>query len=96
MSSDTSTTAEAAPAAEAATAVSDGWSTNGMTSWAVDLGEIGAIYPFQGYEGLMVVAGVVFWIGWHVMQFRVEADELSDEMEADPTGEQTKEVIERY
>ena len=23
-------------------------STNGMTSWAVDLKDVGAIYPFQG------------------------------------------------
>ncbi len=95
MSSDTSTT-EAAPAAEVVTAAAEGWSTNGMTSWAVDLGEVGAIYPFQGYEGWMVALGVVFWIGWHVMQFRVEAEEVSDEMEADPTGEQAKEMIERY
>ena len=25
-------------------------STNGMTSWAVDLKDVGAIYPFQGTE----------------------------------------------
>ena len=25
-------------------------STNGMTSWAVDLKDVGAIYPFQGWE----------------------------------------------
>ena len=27
-------------------------STNGLTSWAVDLKDIGAIYPFQGWEVL--------------------------------------------
>ena len=27
-------------------------STNGLTSWAVDLKDIGAIYPFQGSEVL--------------------------------------------
>ena len=27
-------------------------STNGMTSWAVDLKDVGAIYPFQGWEVL--------------------------------------------
>ena len=30
-------------------------STNGMTSWAVDLKDVGAIYPFQGWEVLMVI-----------------------------------------
>jgi len=94
MSSDTNTPA-AAPA-EAAAAASDGWSTNGMTSWAVDLGDIGAVYPFQGTEFIMVILGVVFWIGWHVLQFRVEAKEVDDEMKADPTGDDAKDVISRY
>ena len=40
-------------------------STIGYQSWAVDLAEVGAIYPFQGYEVLMTVVGVIFWLGWH-------------------------------
>ena len=32
-------------------------STNGMTSWAVDLKDVGAIYPFQGWEVVMVILG---------------------------------------
>ena len=47
-------------------------STNGMTSWAVDLKDVGAIYPFQGSEVLMVILGLVFWIGWHIIQTRQE------------------------
>ena len=47
-------------------------STNGMESWAVDLKDVGAIYPFQGSEVLMVIIGCVFWIGWHVIQTRHE------------------------
>jgi hypothetical protein len=38
-------------------------STNGLTTWAVDLKDIGAIYPFQGWEVLMVILGFIFWIG---------------------------------
>ena len=41
-------------------------STNGLTSWAVDLKDIGAIYPFQGWEVLLVILGFAFWIGWHI------------------------------
>ena len=41
-------------------------STNGMTSWAVDLKDVGAIYPFQGWEVLLVILGFIFWIGWHI------------------------------
>ncbi len=49
--------------------------TTGIESWAVDLKDIGAIYPFQGTEGLFVIAGVVLWLGWHLVQMRGENEE---------------------
>ncbi len=48
--------------------------TNGLTSWAVDLKDVGAIYPFQGAEWLFVILGVAFWIAWHVLQTRQETE----------------------
>lgn len=58
-------------------------STNGITSWAVDLKDVGAIYPFQGTETLLVIAGVVFWLLWHIVQIRQEnADIRYDETHA--------------
>ena len=71
-------------------------STNGMTSWAVDLKDVGAIYPFQGLEVLMLILGLVFWIGWHILQARMENTELSHEMDADPEGDEARRAIERY
>lgn len=71
-------------------------STNGMTSWAVDLKDVGAIYPFQGSEVLMVLVGLAFWIIWHVLQMRQEATEVSHEMDADASGEKAKAAIDRY
>lgn len=50
-------------------------STTNVTSWATDIAELGAIYPFVGSEGLMVFLGVVAWIGWHVWQIRHERQE---------------------
>jgi hypothetical protein len=47
-------------------------STTGLTSWAVDLADIAAVYPFQGTETLMVIICVVFWFGWHVLSARKE------------------------
>ena len=41
-----------------------------MDSWAVDLPEVGAIYPFRGPRVSMVISGVVFWLGWHVIQMQ--------------------------
>lgn len=71
-------------------------STNGMTSWAVDLKDVGAIYPFQGSEVLLVILGLAFWIGWHILQMRQEGAEIAGEMKSDPRGEETKKAIDRY
>lgn len=71
-------------------------STNGMTSWAVDLKDVGAIYPFQGSEVVLVILGLIFWIGWHVWQMRQEAAEIEKEENADRQGDETRKAIDRY
>lgn len=69
-------------------------STNGLSNWAVDLKDIGAIYPFQGWETPMVIAGVVFWILWHVWQFRHETAELKQS--AQVGADKSKAAIDRH
>lgn len=71
-------------------------STNGMTSWAVDLNDVAAVYPFQGWELLMLILGLAFWIGFHILQIRNEGEEEAHEMAADPKGDKTREAIDRY
>jgi hypothetical protein len=71
-------------------------STNGLTSWAVDLKDIGAIYPFQGSEVLLVIIGLAFWIGWHIIQTRQESAEIASDLAADRSGDETRAAIERY
>jgi len=71
-------------------------STNGITSWAVDLKDVGAIYPFQGSEVLLVIVGLIFWVGWHVWQIRLESAEIEKEMKADMRDEATHKAIDRY
>ncbi len=71
-------------------------STNGMNNWAVDLADVGAVYPFQGTEFAMVILAVVFWIGWHVVQLRSEETEVDHEMHSDESGERAKDIIGRY
>jgi hypothetical protein len=71
-------------------------STNGLTSWAVDLADVGAIYPFQGTEFVMYLLGVAFWIWWHIAQMRQEASEISHDMDADASGDATRDAIRRY
>ncbi|MCY4547898.1 MAG: hypothetical protein OXC28_05975 [Defluviicoccus sp.] len=53
-------------------------STTGIENWAVDLKDVGAIYPFQGAEVLFLIVGVVLWLGWHVLQIRAEKREYEE------------------
>ncbi len=47
--------------------------TGDFESWAgATIADIGPIYPFVGSEFLLFILGLVFWIGWHVWQFRHE------------------------
>ncbi len=70
-------------------------STIGYKDWAVDLAEVGAIYPFQGSEVLMTILCVLFWIGWHRIQFKRESEHLE---KARKIGDKAKvaRALERY
>lgn len=71
-------------------------STIGYESWAVDLADVGPIYPFQGSEVLMVVLGVVFWIGWHRIQFVRENEHLERARQRALDHEKVQQSVERY
>ena len=70
-------------------------STIGLDSWAVDLKDVSAVYPFQGSEFLLFIIGLAFWIGWHVLQYRIEAQEMAD-AERDFDVEHSNNSIDRY
>ncbi len=61
--------------------------STGIETWNQDLLGIGPMYPFPGYEWLLVVIGLVTWIGWHVWQAMNESSELKDEQERAKRGE---------
>lgn len=70
-------------------------STIGYENWAVDLADVGAVYPFQGSEVLMTVLCVVFWLGWHIIQARRESAHLEQARKlGDP--DKIKAALERY
>ena len=46
--------------------------TENITDWNGNITDIGPIYPFVGWEVWMVVIAVVFWLGWHYLQIRME------------------------
>ena len=67
----------------------------GISNWAVDLKDVGAIYPMQGLEVPMVIAGVVFWVLWQIWQIGHENAELKAKT-SHVDVQKTKAAIERY
>ena len=55
-------------------------STGMIENWAGEIAEIGPMYPFVGTEGLLVLIGVVLWLGWHVLQARAETRTYEEEL----------------
>ena len=55
--------------------------TTPIDTWAVDLANVTAIYPWVGSEGLMVLVGVVLWLAWQVWQFRHENSTYDQEIQ---------------
>lgn len=53
--------------------------TGNFANWDGNLVDIGPIYPFVGWEGIMVLIGIVFWVGWHVLQIRMENQQLEED-----------------
>ncbi len=71
-------------------------STIGYESWAVDLAEVGPIYPLQGWEVVMTVLGVAFWLGWHRIQFVRESKHLKAAEQRALDHEKLHAHLERY
>jgi hypothetical protein len=61
----------------------------------VDLANVGPVYPFQGSEVFMVALGVIFWLGWHRIQYVREHKHLEA---ARKVGDKEKvaRMLERY
>lgn len=56
-------------------------STGAFEDWTGTITDIGPIYPFVGSEVLWFILGLVFWIGWHVIQARRESREWQEDLE---------------
>jgi len=53
--------------------------TANFENWAGNISEIGPIYPFVGSEVLLLIVGVVTWIGWHIWQSIIETRTYEEE-----------------
>ena len=66
-----------------------------METWAVDMAKVGAIYPWQGVEVIMVIVGIGLWLWWHVVQLRSENKEFKACLAKYGSAEQIKEALEK-
>lgn len=67
----------------------------GLSSWNVDLANVGAIYPFQGTEFILAIAGIAFWVIWHIWQIGHENREINGKL-GHVNGDNAKRAIDRY
>ena len=51
-----------------------------LTSWAVDLANVGPLYPMVGTEFVLFLIGMVCWLLWHVLQIRSENRTCRDDV----------------
>lgn len=65
-------------------------STTPVESWAVELADVGPIYPFVGSEVILVLALFVIWIAWHAWQISDEKkreEEVMNKIDSSPSSE---------
>ncbi len=51
--------------------------TGTVESWSASPETLGAIYPFLGWEGPMILVAMALWIGWTIWQTRAESAEYA-------------------
>ena len=67
-------------------------STTIVETWAgADMSQIGPIYPMVGSEVILLIIGVIFWLGFHFAQAGIEREE----MKADEEAARSPEVLNR-
>ncbi len=69
-------------------------STTVIETWAgADLSAIGPIYPMVGSEFVLWIIGLAFWIGFHILQARIEKKEFEADEAAARDPERLKRVF---
>ena len=66
------------------------------STWAVDLANVGAIYPWIGSELIMVIVAVAAWILWHIIQLREEKEEFAKDISEYGSKESIKKALEEH
>ena len=54
--------------------------TGNFKDFAGQISDIGPMYPFVGWEFVLFILGVVFWLAWHIWQIRIENNEYQNDL----------------
>jgi len=66
------------------------------SSWAVDLKDVGAVYPWLGLEVIMVLVAIALWLIWHIVQMRMEEQEYADDIKKYGGKENIKKALDEH
>ena len=66
------------------------------STWAVDLKDIGAVYPLLGWEVIMVVVAIALWILWHIVQIRQENQDYVEDIKLYGSKESIKKALDEH
>ena len=69
--------------------------TGSFGDWNGSMTDIGPLYPFVGWEMLMVLLLLAFWIAWHVVQVRAETRQHEEEARALREGDNLLRVLQQ-
>jgi len=53
--------------------------STGLETWTQNLNELSELYPFVGTEMVMAWAAIASWIIWHLVQIKMENNQLAEE-----------------
>jgi hypothetical protein len=63
-------------------------------TWAVDLANVGEIYPWAGYTVAMVIVCTIAWLLWHIVQIREEENDYAEDIKLHGSKENIKKALE--
>ncbi|MEI4233047.1 hypothetical protein [Roseovarius sp. D22-M7] len=70
-------------------------STTLVESWSgAELDALGPIYPMVGTEVMLLIAGLIFWLAYHVLQYGIEKKEMEEDETAARSAERLQRVFE--
>ncbi len=65
-------------------------------TWAVDLANVSAIYPWQGSEFIMFIIAFVVWILFHIVQIKQENQDYNDDIAQYGSAESIKQALDEH